>query len=577
MGGQDYKSFLKFLHDHGLKTSLNLHPATGVACHEDMYEEMATACGIDPATKQRVPLDILSPDHMEKYFDILHHPYEEDGVDFWWMDWQQGADYWWIHDQNTEGHLHDEREILDPLWMLNHLHIADIQRNGNRPLFFSRFSGPGSHRYPIGFSGDTFVTWKALDFQPYFTATASNIGYGWWSHDIGGHMYGYTDEELTIRWMQLGVFSPINRLHSANIPFIRKEAWNFEPPYDDMTRHWLRLRHRLFPYIYTMNERCYMLLEPIVQPMYYAYPKCNSSYAVKNQFMFGSELMVAPITSPHNAVTQMGCVEVWFPQGDWFDFFTGLRYASQGETVAVHRQLEEYPVFAKAGAIVPMQSDHQLKPSDTLEVFVFPGRDNTFTIYEDAGESNAYQQGDCVRTTMQLKWDEQPIFVIHPAEGQISLLPHKRRWMVHLRGYHRDLSILVYVDDQPVVVEMDYEEMTHTWTLAIDDIPITSCITIKMMGKHLISDNSPFRDRIMRVLKKAHCQVDLKTQLIDVFADVTISEKTREKMLYRIAAVSNDHEGLISAVKEQLFLTPDSDVLSLAPSMQGINEFCPIA
>ena len=95
-------------------------------------------------------------------------------------------------------------------------------------MFFSRYSGPGSQRYPVGFSGDTYVTWASLDFQPYFTATSSNIGYSWWSHDIGGHMGGYRDDELITRWMQLGVFSPINRLHSCNTDFIRKEPWCFE-------------------------------------------------------------------------------------------------------------------------------------------------------------------------------------------------------------------------------------------------------------------------------------------------------------------------------------------------------------
>ena len=70
-------------------------------------------------------------------------------------------------------------------------------------MTFSRYAGPGSHRYPVGFSGDTIVTWESLRFQPYFTANASNIGYGWWSHDIGGHMFGYRDEELEVRWYQL--------------------------------------------------------------------------------------------------------------------------------------------------------------------------------------------------------------------------------------------------------------------------------------------------------------------------------------------------------------------------------------
>ena len=89
------------------------------------------------------------------------------------MDWQQGTDYWWIHDEN---HPASPLEQMDPLWILNHLHILDISRNGKRPMFFSRYSGIGSHRYPIGFSGDTTITWESLKFQPYFTANASNVG-----------------------------------------------------------------------------------------------------------------------------------------------------------------------------------------------------------------------------------------------------------------------------------------------------------------------------------------------------------------------------------------------------------------
>ena len=88
---------------------------------------------------------------------------EEDGVDFWWLDWQQGTV------TKIPG--------LDPLWMLNHYHYLDSVWKGKRQLTFSRYAGPGSHRYPIGFSGDTIITWESLKFQPYFTANASNIGY----------------------------------------------------------------------------------------------------------------------------------------------------------------------------------------------------------------------------------------------------------------------------------------------------------------------------------------------------------------------------------------------------------------
>ena len=102
----DYRAFLKELHRRGLKVTLNLHPASGIRYYEDMYDEMATAMGIDPATEKAVPFNISDPHFIEEYFKILHHPYERDGVDFWWIDWQQGTE--------------TEMDGLDPLWALNH-------------------------------------------------------------------------------------------------------------------------------------------------------------------------------------------------------------------------------------------------------------------------------------------------------------------------------------------------------------------------------------------------------------------------------------------------------------------------
>ena len=206
----DPSAFLRNLHGRGLKTTLNLHPAEGVQAHEEAYPAMARAMGRDAERSQRIPFMPGDRAFMRAYFELLHHPREVEGVDFWWVDWQQGTT------TTAEG--------LDPLWALNHLHMADSVRNGMRGLILSRYAGPGSHRYPIGFSGDSVISWASLQFQPYFTATAANIGYAWWSHDIGGHAHGRRDDELQVRWLQLGVFSPILRLHSTNNPFGGKET-----------------------------------------------------------------------------------------------------------------------------------------------------------------------------------------------------------------------------------------------------------------------------------------------------------------------------------------------------------------
>ena len=172
-----------------------------------------------------------------------------------------------------------------------------------RPLTFSRYAGVGSHRYPIGFSGDTVITWASLDFQPYFTATASNVGYGWWSHDVGGHFFGYKDDELAVRWTQFGVFAPITRLHSSDSPFNTREPWRYGERARRVMTGFLRLRHRLVPYLYTMNRRAHVEGEPLVQPMYYAHPDDADAYRVRNQYLFGDRLLVAPITTPVDRAT----------------------------------------------------------------------------------------------------------------------------------------------------------------------------------------------------------------------------------------------------------------------------------
>ena len=414
----DPERFLKGLHERGMKTTLNVHPADGIRGYEECYPEVAKAMGRDASKEEPVNFDIADPKFLEVYLEKVHHPLEEQGVDFWWLDWQQGT--------NTK------LEGLDPLWMLNHYHYLDSGRDGRRPMTFSRYAGPGSHRYPVGFSGDTVITWDSLDFQPYFTSTASNIGYGWWSHDIGGHMQGKKDDELEGRWYQLGVFSPVNRLHSTSSAFNGKEPWRFRKDICEMMKEFLRLRHQMIPYLYTMNHRAWEEGEPVCQPLYYRYPEKEEAYLRKNQYFFGSSLMVAPITSPCVEGVNAAVVKAWLPEGLWFDFFTDTVYRG-GRNLCLYREIERMPVFAGGGAIIPMTDAFDTKTvmenPEELVVRVYPGAGNSFTLYEDDNVSEAYQEGICVRTEMKLDWAGRR-FTILPAVGDVSLIPSKRNWRI---------------------------------------------------------------------------------------------------------------------------------------------------
>lgn len=413
----DPERFLRTLHERGLRTTLNLHPADGVRAFEDAYPAMARALGVDPDGGEPIPFDPIDPVFLQAYFRELHHPLEAQGVDFWWIDWQQGR---------TSG-----LPGVDPLWVLNHFHHIDAARDGGPGMTFSRYAGPGSHRYAVGFSGDTVVSWASLAFQPEFTATASNIGYSWWSHDIGGHTRGVRDDELATRWVQFGVFSPVMRLHSANNPFIRKEPWVFPAEHRAAMNQALRFRHRMVPYLHTMNHHAAAGV-PLVRPMYHLEPRRHEAYTVPNQYAFGSELLVAPITSPRDAASLRGSVRVWLPEGLWTDIFTDAVY-SGGRTVEMHRTDASIPVLLRAGGILPLDAGPDLDATGNptaFEVLVAPAASGELVLAEDA-EDDSVGSGDGPAVRTALSWDaERGAFRIGAAAGDTSVLPVSREWTV---------------------------------------------------------------------------------------------------------------------------------------------------
>jgi alpha-glucosidase (family GH31 glycosyl hydrolase) len=435
----------------GLRTALNLHPASGVYPHEDQYETMAEHLGVDPETKRPISFNIADPKFTEAYFELLHHPLEAMGVDFWWLDWQQGTK------TTIKG--------LDPLFWLNHLHFYDRGRDGKtRPFIFSRWGGLGSHRYPIGFSGDIYVTWESLRFQPYFTATAANVGYGWWSHDIGGHMGGIEEPELYLRWLQFGVFSPILRLHSTNNPYHERRPWGYDAETEKHASNAMRLRHALIPYLYTaawINHKKGIL--PI-RPMYHLYPDQGFAYQCPHQYTFGSELIAAPFTSPRDENTRMSRQVIWLPDGDWFDFFSGDHYQGEG-WYAIYGQLDRIPVFTKAGAIVPLSTSTKwghIGLPNALTIHVFPGGDNTFQLYEDDGKTLAYQQGKFVLTTFNQSWlDIQSSFEIESVQGKTELLPNERVYKLIFYAIREPQQIIVNIDGKDIDLDWRYDVFSH--------------------------------------------------------------------------------------------------------------------
>ncbi len=418
------EQFLAHLHEDGLKVTLNMHPASGVQPWEDAYPAMARAMGIDPATKQYVPFDITNKKFATNYLNLLHHPLEKQGIDFWWLDWQQEDE------TNTPG--------INPTWWLNYVHFSDQVREGKRPLLFHRWGGLGNHRYQIGFSGDSISVWESLAFQPWFTATAANVGYAYWSHDIGGHMPGVVEPELYTRWLQFGAFSPILRTHTTKNPDAERRIWAYPEPYSDIMRGVYHLRYALLPYIYTEARRTYDTGVAFLHPLYYDWPEAPEAYTNKNEYVFGADMIVCPVVAPGDKITGFASESVWLPPGDWIEWQTSTHF--HGPTT-VHRSfsISQIPVYVRAGAIIPeappMQYSNQ-KPLDPLILNIFPLADrqsSTYTLYEDAGDSTAYQHDADAQTEIRAVEDREVLLVdIAAAKGTYQGMPAARAYEIRL-------------------------------------------------------------------------------------------------------------------------------------------------
>ncbi|MFH1417520.1 MAG: TIM-barrel domain-containing protein [Planctomycetota bacterium] len=432
----DPEGFLKWVHDQGLKATLNLHPADGVGKHEAAFPEFAKAMGLDPKKTDRVPFDCADPKFVDAYFKLLHHPLEKQGIDFWWTDWQQGGT------TNVPG--------LDPLWWLNHLHWTDMQqrreKTGRRPLIFSRWGGLGNHRYQVGFSGDAFCNWPSLAFQPSFTATAANVGYGYWSHDIGGHVPGPVDPELYARWIQFGVFSPILRTHTTKNPKAERRIWEFPKEVFEAAKKAFELRYELIPYIYTMARKSYDTGVSLCRPLYYDWPELDEAYEHPGEYMFGDDLLVAPVVEPIEPISRCAMVKVWLPPGEWTNWFSGRTFEGPCDARLLV-PLDEIPLFVRGGAIIPTMpkmSHTGEKPLDPLILNIWPGESGETRIYEDDGASGGYLKSECAWTPVSHKLvDGERHVTIGPVEGSFPGMLNEREYEVRMRDVSPDTRISV--------------------------------------------------------------------------------------------------------------------------------------
>ena len=495
----------KFLHNNNIYLGTTINLEGKISKSEPNYNALA------PVTKDG-EINVYNSAFMDAFLKNMINPYMNNGIDFLLVD-----------DKIKEHSLR--------YYAMNYYLFKNSEANINkRGLILSRNFGITPHKYSVLYSGQTNINWRTLKFLPFFNANSSNIGVSWWSHDIGGFKGGVEESELYMRYVQLGVYSPILRLSSEGGKYYKREPWKWDAQTFSIVQDYLTLRHRLIPYLYSEAKKYSSFGSPIIQPLYYRYPETYDEPRYKNEYYFGSELFIAPIVTPKDSVMNRVVHRVFLPKGIWYDFKTGKKFPGGYRYVTFYKD-EDYPVYAKTGAIIPMAvleegNLNSTKPPKTLEIHIFPGRSNTYKLYEDDGDTSKYKKGYSYTTEINYFYKANDFSVsLEPKEGTKEVVPKKRNYIIRFRNTKYTEGVQVFCNEYSIKYR-SYTDDTD-FVIEFDDVPSDGRIFVYCKGKDIEIDASRvINDDLESIITDLPIATELKNELDTiVFSDDAIKDK----------------------------------------------------
>ena len=511
--------FTNYLHDRGVRIGLQMDPYEGIYPHELMYKDIKKELGIESEKDTVIPFNVFDKNIVRIYFEKLINPLVNDGVDFFWIDYKQD---------------------LATLKALNYYHNSDLFiKSNNRPLTMSRNTMVAAHRYPIHYSGETIVSWDTLNYLPSFNSSASNIGLSWWSHDVGGFKEGTEDSELYMRYVQFSCYSPIFRFAAKRGPYYKREPWLWDVKTFNIVKEYCSLRQRLIPYIYTEGYKYSETGLPLVQPLYYSYPEIYDEPIYKNEYFFGSELFVAPITTKRDEIINRVIQRIYIPKGMWYDFKTGKKFPGNKRYIAFYKD-EDYPVFAKAGSIIPLSVfDENINVSNIpnkMEVHIFPGESNTYDLYEDDGVSTLYKKGYYTITAFDYNYMQNNYtLIIRPKEGKNGILPATRDYKIRFRNTREADDVEIYIDQEKADLEFTTYVEDTDFIVDIKDAPTTKQVTINCKGKDIeINAVRIINEDINSIINDLMIETRLKERIAAIVFSKDLSIRKKRIMIRKL-------------------------------------------
>jgi alpha-glucosidase (family GH31 glycosyl hydrolase) len=426
------------------------------------------------------------------------------------------------------------------LWR-GHLFFEDNAARGKRPLYLGRYGGLGGHRYPVGFSGDTFATWESLEFQTEYNTSSANVCF-LWTHDLGGFQNEWWDPEkpfaqtakydteLLLRWLQFGALTPAMRNQTAKQISICKYPWEQPREYFEPIREAVRFHYALNPYIYSMSRKAYETGISVCRPLYYEWPESEEAYSRKNEYMFGDNIFVAPITAPKGE-SRLSHLRFWLPEGSWYEWATGTMLEG-GKGYERAYALNEYPMFVKAGAIIPMYDGTQTNLDgcdEAITVVIAPGEgDSRFSLYEDDGVDPDYAHNFATTEITSSRHGNIHKIVIGVRKGSYRNMPSDRSFRLKLLSAACPKSVTVNGKD----VNWSFDGMDIA---VLVDVPQTRCDAEKVVEIEY-SENTAALDGLKGAAKRSYEAIyDLKRNHEDItyfFPDYMARVYTVRESLY---------------------------------------------
>ena len=503
------EKMIDYLHKSGIRLGLNINPVPGILPYEPSYDVLAHTL---EKQEDILVFNVMNDAVIENYFNFLIHPLDKMGVDFYWID------------ETTK----KERENA----ILDYYHTEDMKKDyQKRPMLLSRNVTSAPHRYPVLYSGKTIVSWDTLKMIPFHNALASNIGVSYWAHDIGGYYKGTEDNELYTRYVQLGVFSPILKFGADKGKYYKREPWKWSIKTYSIVKKYLQLRHRLIPYLYAEAYKYHQYGMPMVMPIYHKFPEMYDDVNYRNGYYFGTELFVSPIVTKKDYIMNRSIHKFFLPDGMWYDFVTGKKFPGGKNYISFFKE-EDYPVFAKAGSIITLGKNQELNdttPPKDMEIQIFPGRSNTYHLYEDDGVSELYQKDYYLLTEIDYNYmPNNYTVIVRPIEGKKGIIPDNRNYKFVFRNTKKASDVLVYFNDTQI--DFDSYVLENDFIIEVKNVSTVGQLTLNCKGKNIEIDAVRIiNDDVESIISDLQIETRLK-ELIDhiLFSDLTIKKKRIE-------------------------------------------------